>query len=206
MITTGEKLHGVSGIYCAIHRESGACYVGSSVNIGRRITQHIWGAKTGKHTAAFHVALNRHGLQAFDLEVLERCDRSQLLAREDFYIAFLNAASLSGLNTRRDSTGTNTNAWRSVSLVTRQRIGAKHKGKTISAEAREKIRIAATNPSPETRAKMRAAKLGKKWPLERRQKVSRTRTGMTRPPVTDETRAKMRRSRAEWIMKNPSKR
>jgi len=36
MITTGENLKCVSGVYCATHRETGMVYIGSSANMGKR--------------------------------------------------------------------------------------------------------------------------------------------------------------------------
>jgi predicted GIY-YIG superfamily endonuclease len=47
MITTGENLKGVSGVYCATHRETGMVYIGSSLNIGKRRKRHLSDAQTG---------------------------------------------------------------------------------------------------------------------------------------------------------------
>jgi group I intron endonuclease len=98
MIATGENLHGVSGIYCAIHRDTGACYVGSSINIAQRISGHGRSAPGGKPNR-FKRALLLFGTDAFDFEVLERCEHSKLIEREGFYIALMNATGANGLNT-----------------------------------------------------------------------------------------------------------
>ena len=90
-----------SGIYSAIHRESEKCYVGSSVDIDRRIKQHIYMSTHGG-TGAFSRALREFGEDAFDFEILENCEKKDFMERERFYIAFLNAASVDGFNTHSD--------------------------------------------------------------------------------------------------------
>ncbi len=52
MLTTGENLLHVSGIYCAIHRESGNCYVGSSINIHGRSRAKLSASTKGKPKSA----------------------------------------------------------------------------------------------------------------------------------------------------------
>lgn len=65
-------------------------------------------------------------------------------------------------------------------------ISALHKGKKVSEATLEKLRLAATNPSPETRAKMSASAKGKVLSVETRAKIS---AAMKNP--SPETRAKM---------------
>ena len=162
MITAFEIPNGVSGIYCAIHRESGMCYVGKSVNIRTRRWHHIDDARKGARTC-FHRAIRKFGEDAFDFEILERCDREKLLEREQFYIALLGAATVAGFNTRQK--GWANYGWQPDDS-TRSRMSLAQKGRKHSHETIEKIRQASSRHrhSPETLAKIAAASTGRKKP------------------------------------------
>lgn len=64
------------------------------------------------------------------------------------------------------------------------RISAAHKGKKLSAEHREKVRISkiGTKKDETAREKMRQAKLGKKQSEEHRRKAAATRIGKKKKP------------------------
>jgi group I intron endonuclease len=93
-----ENLNRVCGIYCAIHRDSLMCYVGSSMNIGRRIRTHISQSK-GDRLGSFHRAIRNFGANAFDVELIEKCPKEKLYERELFWIIFYKSASAKGFNT-----------------------------------------------------------------------------------------------------------
>lgn len=90
-----------SGIYCAIHRETGMCYVGSSTNIRRRKNQHIADVNRGR-LCCFHRKMRELGPDSFDWEVLEECSSGALEEREKAWIAFLGAATAMGFNTQKE--------------------------------------------------------------------------------------------------------
>jgi hypothetical protein len=77
--------------------------------------------------------------------------------------------------------------------VAKKGIPSSRKGIPASDETRAKISAAKTNPSPETREKMAAAKRGRILPLETRAKMSMAATGRVKSP---ETCAKL--SLANW--------
>lgn len=137
MRKTAEYLYHQSGIYCAIHRDSGMCYVGSTINLGVRFTSHIRTAVRGS-TTPFHRALREFGFDAFDFEVLERCDRSVLLEREQFYIALLGSATLGGFNAREKAHATYGVI---PDGVTRQRQSIAKIGRKLTEEHKQKLRI-----------------------------------------------------------------
>lgn len=180
-----------AGIYCAIHRDSGMCYVGSSVNVRQRITAHKSQAKRGG-TMLFHRALRAFGESAFDFEILEFCRADELLQREEFYIAFLNSSSLEGFNTLRKALAPNYG--RSPSEATRARLSAAGTGKKRSAEfcalasaSRKGVKF-----TDEHRAKISLARKGKKMGKmseERRAALIARNIGR---PCSPETRAKIR--------------
>lgn len=179
------------------------CYVGSSVNIGGRRRGHIRWAKGGAQTV-FHRAIREFGEDSFDFEVLEECGKNVMLERERFYIAFLNAASIDGFNTRSDPVASYD---RTVSAATRQRISAHSRGRKLSDEAKaligaanskhrrtpeqkarmSQIRMGMPN-SPEARAKISAFHKGKKKSADHRAKLSAAKTGV---PQSAETSAKI---------------
>lgn len=214
MNATQESLKGVSGIYSAIHRDSGKCYVGSSVNIGDRMRRHIR-ESVGRCETAFHRALKNLGRENFDFEVLERCDPSLLLDREQFYISFLDSAR-NGFNTIE--TPKKTRFGTGVSQATRIRLSEagrssqktlahcramaeKSKGvkrRAVSEETKAKLRLAniGKKASEETRLKMSAKGKGRKiiFTPEIRAKMSAAARARKRAPHSDQTRAKMSES------------
>lgn len=81
-----------TGIYRWIHIESGKSYIGSSKNLSIRLKQyfnynHI---SYPKHNLRIYKALLKYGYSGFKLEILEYCDTSILLKREQFYFDTLN--------------------------------------------------------------------------------------------------------------------
>ena len=176
MNTTGENLRGVSGIYCAIHRASGRCYVGSTINLAVRRSAHEGSAMRGSG-AKFHRALAEYGTDSFDFEVLERCHKSHLLEREKFYICLLDACGVNGLNVQSEP-----NAVYGIipNAATRERQSIAKRGSKLSDEHRAKLRgkrgkklpftdehkaklsAAAKRRTPEDRARHTAHLIGKK--------------------------------------------
>ena len=75
------------GIYCITHRDSGRRYVGLSVNIRRRWSDHKRASLTSKDGYVVHRAIAKYGVSAFDFEILEVCDKSQLGDREVYWVA-----------------------------------------------------------------------------------------------------------------------
>lgn len=137
MRTQIDTINLKSGIYCAIHRDSLRCYVGSSVDMGRRRRTHILDAKKGSLNC-FHKALRKFGEDAFDFEVLEYCDKYSLVEREAFWIKFLNSASIKGFNTDKNP-NSNYDYGASYSDATRQRLREAATGRKVPQEVRDKI-------------------------------------------------------------------
>lgn len=176
----GFNVDGICGIYCAIHRASLMCYVGSSVNIRKRFNEHLAKAR-GRGTTLFHRALREFGLDAFDFSVLEECVPSDLLRRERFYIALFDSASIDGLNTRENPTAT---YGIQPSAATGARISAAKKGMTFTPEqrARQSAGMIGLKPSRETCEKISASNRGKTFSVEHRAKISDARRGRKLTP------------------------
>lgn len=135
-----DKITISSGIYSLIHSESGRRYVGSSLNIKKRIKWHIWRANSGWNMC-IHRAMRQFGIDSFSCEILEECNKDNLLEREAHWIAFFNAASVNGFNTMAKPTAIYD---RVTSDATKARISAAKKGHVVTAETRMKLSIANT--------------------------------------------------------------
>lgn len=178
MIST-ENLRGKSGVYCAIHRDSLKCYVGSSVNMHGRRMDHLKQSRWGSYPTLFHRSLRKLGPESFDFEVLEFCNRDQLAERESFWIKFYQSAGVKGFNT----------------------LSTAYVSPTIEhAEAtRARMREAKQNISEETRRRMSESQKRKAPPTqEARARMSEAQK--RRGPVTEETRLKLSEA---WKRRSP---
>jgi len=99
-------LKGLSGIYAIVHVPTGCAYIGSSVDIGRRLNSHIYDYSTNIHLRNY---LNKHGLNEFIFcvfspsphpttmlgwggswgKTLEKCAREELISREQYFLDIL---------------------------------------------------------------------------------------------------------------------
>lgn len=82
---------GKSGTYCWTNLISGKTYVGSSVNLGRRIRYYYnYSSLTNpKNKMVINKALLSYGYSNFKLEVLEYCEPEKVISREQYYIDLL---------------------------------------------------------------------------------------------------------------------
>jgi len=82
---------GKLGVYRWVNKTNGKTYVGSSVNLSRRFAEYYrksYISDTSRNMA-IHIALLKYGYYNFQLEILEYCDTSLLLVREQFYLDLL---------------------------------------------------------------------------------------------------------------------
>lgn len=130
-----------SGIYCWTHIESGKKYVGSSVDLYRRFTQYynIKYITRASKSSSICRALLKYGYSSFSLDILELCDTSILIQREQYYIDLLKPEY-------------------NILQVAGSLFGYKH-----TQESLEKMREIALNRSDETKAKLREKALGRTY-------------------------------------------
>ena len=78
-----------------VSNKHGKVYIGQTTkSLRKRVTQHITNSRpnTKAHKTYFHNALNKHGIENFDLIILERCQNQQELdERERYWIAYYNS-------------------------------------------------------------------------------------------------------------------
>lgn len=152
----------ISGIY-KITSPSGRIYIGQSKDIYKR-----WNAYKNlesKSQPRLHKSLLKYGYENHEFEIIQRCDHCELNDREIFYINFFNTFnSTHGLNLKMGGlSGV-------VSAESLKKIGDGNRGKKLSDET--KALISKNNArynlgkkaSPETREKIRQARLKQKCP------------------------------------------
>lgn len=88
-ITIGNKKK--AGVYRWVNKNNGKCYVGSSINLSNRF-YFYFNLKamllTSKNSLIAR-ALLKYGYSNFQLEILEYCDPSKCIEREQYYIDLL---------------------------------------------------------------------------------------------------------------------
>ena len=127
------------GVYKIRNLIDGKIYIGSSVNIGRRMRRHktdiVRGLHSNKHLQR---AILKYGKNNFTIETIETCDKENLQSREQFYIDELDVCE-KGYN---------------ISPIAYSNKGVKHtketlekmsqalRGKKFTNEHKEKISLA----------------------------------------------------------------
>ncbi|RUS15666.1 hypothetical protein BC938DRAFT_476864, partial [Jimgerdemannia flammicorona] len=81
-----SALRGASGIYCFTCTDTGSMYIGSSIDMGGRLVEHVVGDKSNTH---LQFAIAKYGLSAFIFSVIELCAKDLLLAREQHWLNWL---------------------------------------------------------------------------------------------------------------------
>lgn len=185
-----------SGIYQIRNTINGKKYIGSAVLFRRRWYTHRWALeRNSHHSKHLQRAWNKYGEQAFAFEIIELCEKPQLIAREqaafDRLGADYNSAPVAGSalgvkhseETRRKCSernkGNKYSVGRKMTDVCRAAISAanrKRKGYKRSATS-----VAATA----------AAHKGMKRSAETRAKIAARAIGRKRAPITAETCAKL---------------
>nr|YP_008081986.1 GIY-YIG endonuclease family protein [Rhizoctonia solani]AGK45362.1 GIY-YIG endonuclease family protein [Rhizoctonia solani] len=85
--TISSFLRGKSGVYCFFNNVNGKFYIGSGVELSRRINLYLQNSWLDKHTNMLIVkAINKYGIDNFSLFIVEFCDVDDLLSRETFFI------------------------------------------------------------------------------------------------------------------------
>ena len=133
-----------SGIYGIFNTETRKPYIGQSSNMPRRWGQHRRELDAGTHiNKHLQAAWNKYGGSAFEFRVVEACPEGVLCSREISWIGYFKSADPRfGYNKTYGGDGA-----RHTPEVA-ARIAAKQRGKITSLE---------------TRAKQRAARLGRKF-------------------------------------------
>lgn len=182
-----------AGIYKIIGPNN-KIYIGSSVNIRKRWAEHLRGLNNNKHpNSRIQNAWNLHGADSFKFEVIELCDRIDLLLREqswlDNLLPFYNiardaAAPMRGRKTTEETKEKQRQASLGIKKSPEHAKKLKDRLKTYS-DARKGTKI-----SDENRLKLKVPK--KKRTEQHRKNLSEA--GKGRKP-SDETLEKLKVAR-----------
>lgn len=78
-----------SGIYKIKNIVNGKVYVGSALNLEKRIKNHIWGLSKNKHrNIILQQAIEKYGVENFYFIILELCEYDGIAEREKFWIDY----------------------------------------------------------------------------------------------------------------------
>lgn len=177
-----QQTRGKSGVYRWKILINGKSYVGSSVNLSRRLKSYFndnYLKLSSAKTMLINKALLKYGYPKFKLEILEFCGKLDVLVREQYYINILQpeynilktALSMLGYKHKEE---------------TRLKMSASKKGFKHTEETKAKI-SKSTYHSEETKAKLRSYRHSS----EALAKIKAASLGRKH---TEETKAKLRAS------------
>lgn len=79
-----------SGVYRWVNKINGNTYIGSSINLSVRFYSYFSLMHLAKSNRPIDRALLLYGFSQFKLEIIEYCDKSIVLEREDYFMNMLN--------------------------------------------------------------------------------------------------------------------
>lgn len=174
-----------AGVY-KLTAADGAVYVGSSMNVRRRIASHRTELRAGRHcNPRLLRAAREFGADSISAELIECCDPGDLLRLEQEWINALDPQLNQTLCARNPMLDPASAAKQAAAL----------RGRATSAETRAKISAAlkGRKKSPEWVEKMSAVRRGKKLSPEHRQALSAAHRGK---PKSEQHRAALRAAAA----------
>lgn len=213
MFRGGEMSAKLMGIYYIQNNANGKRYIGSSVDIRRRLAGHLNLLRKGKHVNV-HLsrAWDNHGEETFETGVCELVESSDdLVAREQFWIdaeGYYNLAPAAGstlgfkhsdefkANASARVSGDKNPMYGTKRPDVGERMRAIHTGRVLTDEHKRKCSDALKGKdagiplSEDRKAKIGAANRGRVLTPEHRAKIAEA--GRNRLPVSDETREKLR--------------
>lgn len=170
---------------------SGKIYIGSTSNFKARIKHYK--SLDCKAQRKLHYSLKKHGFDNHVIDILEECTNENLFERERYYGELYEVTGSNGLNLALPGYG-EVKSLTSSETIEKMKASQKKEnnnffGRKHTPETIEKLKKALANKSKETLLKMRLAQLGKKAPIEVRQKMADSQRGRKH---SKETKEKMR--------------
>lgn len=135
-ILTDNK--GKPGIYMWTNKVNGKIYIGSSVDLSKRLRNYFNTSYLSdlKDIMIIYKALLAHGFDNFRLDILEHCKPSELINREQYYIDLLKP-DYNILKVAGSSLGVK----RSIETIAKIREGALSRSEEALAKNREHLKI-----------------------------------------------------------------
>ena len=178
------KLPSVSGIYVIRNTLNGKEYVGQSIDVHRRLVDHVRKPVEGRY---LYRAISKYGITCFQVCLLLTVLREELQLAEIAVISERGCQAPAGYNLTSGGEGC---AGLAVSEETREKLRQANLGKKASEETRMKQSIALTGRklSPEHLAASTRAKLGRPRSESMKAKMRVVSTGRI---ASEETRRKI---------------
>lgn len=136
------KIKNEPGIYKILNLVNNKVYIGSSIHLARRCSEHIvrYTSPNNKEPVNKYLkrAFNKYGADNFEFHAIEYCDLEKLIEREQYYMDLYNSYNRKygyNLRTKADS-----NRDYRPSEETKRKISISNLGQTRSEETREKLR------------------------------------------------------------------
>lgn len=131
-------LQSTPGIYKITSITSGKIYIGCASNVRTRINGHLYDLRKDKHNNSYlQRAWTKYGEENFIFEMIEKCDISDLHAREHYWVNELNCLDRStGYNLKP----TNPNGCSIHSEATIEKLRQANKGKKPSQACIEALK------------------------------------------------------------------
>jgi group I intron endonuclease len=143
-----------TGVYKITCLENGKFYIGSSVDLRRRLRDHYAALSSGSHlNPNMQASWNAHGKDSFKFEVVLICSRSDMLFYEQRLIDGMSSVKR-GFNIALSVTAPMLG--RAVSEKTRKAISEANKGKKVSDQTRARLSHAAKANCKETSSSMKS--------------------------------------------------
>lgn len=173
-----DKDNTKSGIYCILNIKAKKAYIGSAVNLGKRIYQHIYKLVRQKHeNDHLQKAWNKYENISFVFIVLEYCEINKLIEKErtwinqfdfenELYNICKEARNRLGTKHSEESKQKMRKVWENRSIEVKNKINESKKGRIVSEETKEKMRIklAGRKFTEETKIKMQEARKKRIYP------------------------------------------
>lgn len=89
----------VCGIYLIRNKVNNKVYIGQSVNVRRRLMEHLRSGQPEKYSIKsekdknnpIHQAIQKYGVENFEAKIIEKCEQSQLDEKERYWISQFNS-------------------------------------------------------------------------------------------------------------------
>ena len=126
-----------SGVYRWVHNKSGKMYIGSSLDLGRRLYSYysLRFIESQAKRSIIYKSIIKYGYSEFRLEILEYCNSENVIEREQFYLDYLkpeyNILKIAG-----------SRAGFAVLEETKAKIRATLTGRVLSESVKAKIKAA----------------------------------------------------------------
>ena len=84
----------ITGIYKYENKINHHIYIGQSIDINKRLREHLFHAKTEtseEYNYPIHAAIRKYGIENFDVQIIEIIDKKLLNEREQYWIKYYDS-------------------------------------------------------------------------------------------------------------------